>query len=133
MRFDPKGDFYIWSILQDDQRPEHVPPETALDAILVVLRVAEVIAVGLSISKALRWQSGATLGFAFRWTGLKGRELASWAYPLVSITPWNTAEDSQVDTYVEVPLDTPFSALASFVDTRPLYRVQRLHHADQCH
>jgi hypothetical protein len=90
---------------------------------LVILRVAEAIAVGLSIGKALGWESGATLGYAFRWTRLTGRELASWVNPLVSIMPWNIAEDPSVDTYVEVPFDTPISAIATFVDlaTRDLF------------
>lgn len=122
MRLDPTGEFYIWCPLRDDLT-ETVTPGTALDVILVIIQVAEAIAVGLSISKALGWQSGATLGFAFRWTGLNGRELASWANPLVSIMPWNRAEDSSVDTYVEVPFDTPLSAIAPFVDlaTRDLF------------
>lgn len=122
MRLDPKGEFYLWSPLQDDVT-DRVEPGTALDGILVILRVAEVIAVGLSMSKALGWQSDASLGFAFQWVGLKGRELASWANPLASIMPWHRAEDYAVDTFVSVPLDTPLSAIASFVElaTRDLF------------
>jgi hypothetical protein len=122
MRFDPKGEFYLCSVLQDDTT-DKVPPGTALDVILVVIRVAEAIAVGLNIAKALGWEREGKLGFAFRWTKLNGRELASWASPLSSITPGHMAIDSTAQTYVEVPGDTAVPAIAPFVDqaTRDLF------------
>jgi hypothetical protein len=74
-RFDPRGEFLLVSVLQDDMRPERIKPKTVLDPFLVVIRVAEAIAVGLAFVKELGWNLGETkLGFAFRWTKLKGVE-----------------------------------------------------------
>ena len=91
--------------------------------VLVLSRVAEAIAVGLSIARALGFEHESRLGFAFRWTKLHGRELASWARPMVTITEGHTAHDDSVDTFVEVPLDTPISAIAPYVEeaTRDLF------------
>ena len=74
MRFDPRGELYLLRLLQDDLQ-EKIAPGTVLDVILVVIRVAETIAVGLSIGKALGLQSTARLGFGFQWKGLSGRRL----------------------------------------------------------
>ena len=87
MRFEPRGEFYLHRLLEDDLT-DRVGPGTALDAILAVLRTAEAIAVGLSIVANLGWSTDETkLGFHFRWTKLRGRELSSWANPLVGICP----------------------------------------------
>jgi hypothetical protein len=49
---DPKGEFYLLRLLQDDF-VEKVERGKSLDAVLVVLRTAEAIAVGLSVVKGL--------------------------------------------------------------------------------
>jgi hypothetical protein len=115
MRIDPKGEFYLWRLLQDDLS-DKVKPNEVLDVILVIIQVAEAIAVGLKVARTLGWQAGAQAGFAFRWTGLRGRELGSWANPMVSIMPWHKAEDDAVDTFVQLSLDTADSAIAPFVE-----------------
>lgn len=122
MRLDPRGEFYLWRVLQDDLLPERVEPKIALDPILVLIRVAEVIAVGISEARALGGDD-ATLGFAFRWTGLKMRELISWANPLASGYPGDMAHQDVVETFIEVPGRTPLSAIAPYVDqaTRDLF------------
>jgi hypothetical protein len=122
MRFDPKGEFYLWRLLQDDLT-DKVHPGTSLDPILVLIRVAEAIAVGLSIAKGLGWDEDARLGFAFRWAKLKGRQLVSWANPIVHVSRGHTAYTDDVTTYIEVPLDAPVSAIAPFVEesTRELF------------
>jgi hypothetical protein len=77
----------------------------------------ECIATGLNVVKALGWDREAKLGFCFRWTGLGGRELASWANPLVNFAPGRVAEQDRVDCYVAVPVDTPVSAIGPYVET----------------
>jgi hypothetical protein len=115
MRMEPRGAFYLHRLLQDDFT-DKVPRGSAIDGILAILRTAEAIAVGLSIVKNLGWPVDTTnLGFYFQWTKLNGRELSSWANPLVSILPGHTAIDDSADSYVEVPLDTPVSAIAPHV------------------
>jgi hypothetical protein len=121
-RVDPSGKLFLLRTLQDDTVPEMVTPGVALDPFLTVIRVAEAIAVGLSIAK-VGW-AAAELGFAFRWTKLKGRRLEGWAYPLeTTLMGLSEAHDDEVETFVALPLDTPISAITPFVDeaTRRLF------------
>jgi hypothetical protein len=125
MRLAPVGEFYLLRVLQDDMMETRVRPGTVLDPILVVLRVAEAIAVGLSIAKTLASAPNGTLGFGFKWTGLTGRTLESWANPLATISPGYRAHDDAVETFVEIPLETVSSAIAPYVQeaTRDLFIV----------
>jgi hypothetical protein len=114
-RLDPKGEFFLHRLLQDDGVPSRVVPGKALDPILMILRVAEVIGVGIAFAKGLGWTPEQTkLGFAFRWTGLNGRRLTAWSRPLDTLEGGN-AHDDQIDSYVEFSLDTPLSAVGQFV------------------
>jgi hypothetical protein len=100
-----------------------VKPGMYLDPILVILRVAEALAVGLSLAQGIGWDADTTmLGFAFQWAKISGRRLEPWANPSVIING-GTAHQDQIVTSVELPLDTPTSAIAPFVDevTRPLF------------
>lgn len=102
LRLDPMGQFYLWRNLPDDVS-DHVKPGKALDPIVVILRVAEAIAVGLAFAKALGWETEKTrLGFAFRWTKLKGRALIAWANPAVTITSYGISHDEVATTFVEL-------------------------------
>ena len=80
LRFDPTGEFYLHRVMQDDLS-EKVNPGIAMDVILMIYRVAEVLAVGVSMARNLGWDPNGTAGFAFQWTGLNGRELSSWVNP----------------------------------------------------
>jgi hypothetical protein len=123
VRVTPKGEFYLWRALQDDLTPSRTKPGEVLDPILVILRVAEAIAVAISATIALGWQDSARLGFAFKWTKLKGRMLVSWANLLAPVLPGFFATDDDVETFVEVPAGTPASAIAPYVEeaTRDLF------------
>ncbi|MGY3395981.1 hypothetical protein ACVWW6_008572 [Bradyrhizobium sp. USDA 3311] len=123
-RLDPAGRFFLRRLLQDDGVPSKVAPLAALDPALMILRVAEVIGVALAFAKAMGWEpEEATLGFAFRWDKLKGRQLSSWSHPWDMILDGGEAHVDSVDGYVEVPLDTPLSAVAKYVGdaTRKLF------------
>lgn len=114
-RIDPQGKFYLRRVLQDDGVPTKVPPGTALDPIIVVLRVAEAIAVGISFAKALGWPPEQTrLGFSFRWQKLTGRNLMRWADPYGGFE-LGKSHDDEITTYTELSLDTPISAIAPSV------------------
>ncbi|MFC5506092.1 MULTISPECIES: hypothetical protein [Hyphomicrobiales] len=125
MRFDPRGKFYLRRALQDDQVPEKVAPGTALDPIIVIIRVAEAIAVGIAIANGLMTTDDPPrqLGFAFRWTGLANRTLKTWANPFILMIGEPRAHDNTISTYVELPSDTPVSAIAPAVQkaTRDLF------------
>jgi hypothetical protein len=115
-RLDPKGEFYLRRILQDDLT-DKVQPGEFLDVVLMMVRVAESMAVALAVARALGWPPETTkLGFGFRWTKLSGRELSSWANPMIHITSGHVAHDDIASSFVEVPLDTPPSALAPYLE-----------------
>jgi hypothetical protein len=116
-RLDPKGEFFLFRLLQDDGVPHQVRPGQVLDPMLMILRVAEAMAVGIAFARALGWTpEQTTLGFAFRWHKLKGRRLTAWANPYSAINEGGVAHDDSVESCVQFSLDTPLSALAQFVD-----------------
>lgn len=128
LRFDPNGCFYLYRGLSDDfSRSERAPPPlTALEFGLPVLRVAEAIAVGIAIVKAMGCNIDNTqLGFVFRWTKLRGRELTAWAHPGRDIRPGRMAHQNELVSSINVPLDIPLAALGGVVSqvVRPLFEV----------
>jgi hypothetical protein len=124
MRLDPKGAFYLKRLMQDDL-VDKVEPRTAMDVILMIYRVTEALATGLSVARSAGWGEDATAGFAFRWSSLSGRKLMAWvnAYRGGAGGSGKKATDHQAEAYVELPLDTPHSALAPYVEqaVRPLF------------
>lgn len=124
MRFDPTGRFYLRRALQDDLT-DKVEAGTALDPILVILRVAEAIAVGIAAVRNLEGAETAPrhLGFAFRWTKLADRVLTPWANPMIMMIGERHSREDEVTTFVELTSDTPSTSIAPFVDeaTRELF------------
>jgi len=113
--FNPNGRFYLLRNLHDDFSGR--APGTVLDPILVILRVSETIAVGLSFARALGWNlKDTTLGFAFRWTKLAGRRLEAWAIPGISFSTREKTGSENVSSYVEVPADMPLNSIAPAVE-----------------
>ena len=113
MRFNPKGEFYLQRVMQDDFR---VGASKVMDGVLMIYRVAEVLAVGLSIARNTGWDSSSTAHFAFHWTGLNGRMLSSWARPMQwDIGGNGKSHNNAAKAFVSVPLEAPHSALAPHV------------------
>lgn len=113
--FDPNGRFYLLRNLQDDGGGR--AKGSVLEPIIAILRVAETIAVGLTFARSLGWEpEDTTLTFAFRWSKLTGRKLECWANPGVHISAYERTGTDTVTSYVEVPLDTPLSAIAPAVE-----------------
>lgn len=128
MRLDPKGRFYLRRALEDDiSRSKHAPrPLSEFDFGLPIIRTAESIAVGIAFAKAMKSDLEKTiLAFTFRWTKLRGRELSSWAQPNHDVSPERRAYRDEVLTFINVPLETPLSALSEFVSQaiQPLFEV----------
>jgi len=114
-RLDPKGQLYLLRNLQDDV-VANVEPRSVLDFALVLWRVTEALAVALALARALGWDPATTkLGFAFRWTKLRGRQLRCWSDPF-AVIGGGTARDDEIATTVELNLDTPPHALAPAVN-----------------
>lgn len=126
MRLDPKGAFYLMRGLQEDLTPSPRAPKplTGFDFSLPIIRVAEALAVGLSFAKGMEC-ADTTLSFAFRWSGLKGRELISWVSPERHISSGRVAHQDEVTTFVNIAVDTPPSALAGYVQqaVAPLFQI----------
>lgn len=117
LRYDPRGEFYLRRVMQDDLT-DKVLPGTALDVILMIYRVAEVLAVGTNLGRTMGWEEQSDAGFAFRWTGLEGRALRPWVNAFGSAGRSGSKSHSiSVDAYVAVPLETPATALAPYVGT----------------
>ncbi|MDN2714112.1 hypothetical protein [Janthinobacterium sp. SUN120] len=116
MRIDPVGELFLRRVMQDDLVPSRITPGTALDVLLMVYRVAEVLAVGISIARATGWDQSEKAGFAFKWSGLEGRSLHAWANPNQFFFGASGVSNTlHANSFVEIPLDTPHSALAPHV------------------
>ncbi len=118
-RIDPGGRFYHLRALEDDLdgRRRGIQPGTQLDFLLQVSRLAEVISIGLSFGRSMGCdESKTSIVFAFRWTGLEGRLLTSWVNPDRSFRSRGRANQHQIVTTVAVPLETPLSGLAPYVE-----------------
>ena len=125
-RIEPAGYFYLWRVLQDDVAPNRPTEEPGryLDFALVILRVTEALAVPLHFARMLGCDPAQTrLAFAFRWSGLAGRELASWSNPARRLSIPRVTRQDEVLSQVEVPLMTAESALGPVVAevTTPLF------------
>jgi hypothetical protein len=128
MRLDPKGRFYLRRALREDVSDNYQAPApmTILDFSLPITNTAEAMAVGMAFAKAMGCPAEDTLlAFAFRWMKLQGRRLTSWAHPDRHIFPEPSAYQNEVLTFVDVPLETPLSALSNFVNqaVQPLFQV----------
>jgi hypothetical protein len=119
MRLDPKGRFYLRRALREDVSDDRQAPApmTILDFSPPITNTAEAIAVGMAFAKAMGCPVEDTqLAFVFKWTKLRGRRLTSWVHPDHDIFPAPSAYQDEVLTFVDVPLDTPLSALSNFVN-----------------
>jgi len=128
MQFAPQGNFYHWRAFYDDlsSTSRTPPPQTAFDFSCPIADCTEAIAVGLAFAKAMGCDAEqCSLDFAFRWTGLKGRELTSWLQPQRYISGGRNATQDQVEAVQTVPLDTPLSTIGGLLNTllQPLYEV----------
>lgn len=117
MLYDPRGDFYTRRLMQDDTA-ENVMPFTAMDPLLMLYRVTEFIATGISILRGVGWKENEKAGFAFSWTGLSGRQIKSWVNSLrfFGVGEGYQSHTNAAKSYVEVGLDTPHLALAPAVE-----------------
>jgi hypothetical protein len=125
-RWEPIGRFYLRRLHDDDASAKlrGTVPRRTLDLGRAASRVAEAIIAGLAIAKALGCaEDSAQLGFAFRWTGLEERILASWARQIGERFIERKSLDSEATAIVSVPLSTAPSAVTPFVTevTRPLF------------
>jgi hypothetical protein len=128
-RIEPAGRFYCLRALEEDMpragvlKPE---PGKALDFLLQISSVAEIISIGLSFASSMECvPETTTLTYAFRWTQLRGRWLCSLADSRRHFNSRAPAEDADFVGIVEVPMETPPAGIAAYVRTviDPLFAV----------
>src|SRR5205085_2300276 len=115
-RIEPSGRFYAARTYEDDTSrtllERGVKPGQVLDFALTITRAAEQIAIVRAFANAMGADpTMAILNFAFRWTGLKGRELTCWVEPLRSVLFRARAVDESKTSQISIALDTPDSAM----------------------
>jgi hypothetical protein len=129
-RIEPAGRFYAVRTYEDDTSKmlldREVKPGTVFDFALLVTRTAEVIATvkafvdGLGVDR-----EKAVLEFAFRWTGLKGRQICCWVQPARELFSSIVAEDDVVTSTIAIRQDTPDNAIWEAVKhvTQPVFDI----------
>ncbi len=118
-RIDPRGSFYQIRFLEDDLRnPSGGPkPKTQIDFAMQISRIAEIISVCTSFARIMGCdESDSTITFAFRWRGMEGRHLTSWANPQRWFHAPEPSQEDEITSSVSIPLEVPQSGLASFAD-----------------
>lgn len=113
------GRFYHRRAFEDDtasarwdQGPE---PGTRLEFAIAIQRTTEAIAVPLEFIRAMGGTTEETeIAFAFRWRGLKGRKLSSWANPRRMIPECFTAHQDDYTASIVIPLTVSTSALPAY-------------------
>jgi transcriptional regulator with XRE-family HTH domain len=119
-----EGFTYLHRGYQEDG-PDNLEPGTIFDLTLPIWRTAEVLLHAANLARALGGDSETTVHLTARYSGLEGRELISWAKPLLRtvIDERHRARSGRVDldilTDVE-KIDTEIESVVSlFLD--PLY------------
>ena len=126
-RMEASGRFYYLEGLRDDLVKNVVPGEH-LEFAIEIGRVTEVIAACLAFAKEFCGPgSNNDLAFAFRWRGIGGRRLSTWASPNRgwSCLPNEPADQDELVTYVTLPVETPPDAIGPHAEAvvRPLFRL----------
>lgn len=124
--FDPQGRFFMRRAFREDMREDQTPPLVLLDYLIPGMRIAEAMAVGCGMARAMGCvPEKTTLAFSFRWTRLRGRTLTNLRPADRSPPPGLTATQDEITCPVAVPLATPITA----VDLLPYVEkvVRRLH------
>lgn len=126
-RLSPKGKFYLYRVLQDDvgggdRTPE---PGTVLDFALMISKIAECVVVAIEFAKSLGASEASNVDFSFRWQGLQGRALSSWANPNRMLSWSPVAHQDVLTTNITIPIDTAISAYSGYIHQiiTPLFQV----------
>jgi hypothetical protein len=129
-RIEPTGRFYAARTHEDDTSrtllERDMKPGRLLDFLLLISRTAERIGTvrafvdGLGVDR-----EKASLQFAFRWTGLKGRKICCWVEPGRELFSSVRAEDDVVVSAATIPQEMPDNVIWEVVKqvTRPVFDV----------
>jgi hypothetical protein len=118
-RIHARGEFYLWRILQDDLT-DKIGPNTRIDPILTIIRVAEIIATALSFAKALSLPEDAKIIISLRWHNINGRILEPWANPNVMFSTGRQTHENEIQAYIETSSTLATNAIAPLVKAATL-------------
>jgi hypothetical protein len=116
-RAEPPGCFYQAQVLWDDlvAIKNGTQPNQFLAMDIAVRSVTEAISVAISFAKSMAFpENDTTLEFAFRWSGLEGRQLSSYDFSRY-ISPGRICGDDQIVSHASIPLDISPSSVPSKV------------------
>ncbi|MBV4457606.1 ATP-binding protein [Pseudomonas sp. COR58] len=116
-RVEPPGSFYHARILLDDAIAikNGNNPNELFSIDLVINGVAEAISVAISFANSMEFPAtDTTLEFAFRWSGLAGRQLSAYN-PARYISPGRICGDDEIISHTNIPLDLAPSSIPSLI------------------
>jgi hypothetical protein len=129
-RIEPIGRFYAARTYEDDTSKmlldRGVKPGTVFDFLLLISRTAELIGTARAFVDGLGVdREKASLEYAFRWTGLRGRQICCWVEPGRELYSSVTAEDDVIMQAITIPQETPQNILWEAVKhvTQPVFDV----------
>jgi hypothetical protein len=129
-RIEPTGRFYAARTYEYDTSKtlldRSVKPGTVFDFLLLISRTAELIGTVRAFADGLRIdREKASFECAFRWTGLRGRQICCWVEPGRELYSYVTAEDDVVTQTITIPQETPENILWEAVKrvTQPVFDV----------
>ena len=114
-RISTSGEFYLYRALEDDisNRPNRPEPFSCLDFYLPIIRTFEAIAVSIEFGKALTNNTeGSSISICFRWKGIGGRQLTSWANQMRMISPGRTSLLDDIQSHLNIPLNSSMQDIA---------------------
>ncbi|UCH86936.1 MAG: putative DNA binding domain-containing protein [Dehalococcoidia bacterium] len=119
--------FLVRGYQEDSPENETYKPGTVFDLTLPVWRVGEVLLHASRLAAALQGGDAgdSEVQVKMRWTGLKGRELVTWAQPPILLDEGRICHQEEVESELIIPVSDISSQLPEFVAqlTRPLYEV----------
>lgn len=116
-RVEPPGRFYHTRVLLDDviAIKHGREPNKFFSMDLAISEVAEALSVAISFAKSMGFPTGdTTLEFAFRWSGLAGRQLSSYNVGRY-ISPGRICGDEEITSHLKIPLDLAPSSIPSLM------------------
>lgn len=120
----PDGRMYLARGYQEDS-PGNVPPATIFDLTIPMWRVGECLLHAQRLAEAMSDVPGINVVAAFRWSGLKGRKLVSWADPNRHLWGGRVSKQDTVRSTIETPANQISANLVALVAevTNPVFNV----------
>lgn len=117
-RLEPNGRYYHYQALVDDLGGLAAPEAgVTLDFYAQLADTAEALSIMKSFALAEGYPSeAARLCVAASWTGLKGRQLASWVVPSRGLSISGRCFQDLVHSSVKLPLESATASLGAYVD-----------------